>query len=244
MSFCGTTRTDLTTASNLRAGYTAQGAVLPVTGLPTDAEMNDEGKISDSWLTSALQRLQSGNIIPTAPTLNSTASNPFGRPEAVDPLKTYVEKEDAFKNTLKAEYCWYEQAYKKALENFMDSVVAASQASEPDTGNIDNQLNLLKELNTKLNTLTQVTNRIALLRYQQTRELGDSINQLNQSLTSKRASLQEHAKIFKSESAAADLHKRMVEYTLEKNKANSNLLGLYAVLNLLALGLVIYIARK
>lgn len=244
MSFCGTTRTDLTTATNLRAGYTAQNAVLPVTGLPADVDMSDDGKITDSWLTSALQRLQTSNIIPTVPSLNSTETNPFGRPEGVDPLKTYVEKEDAFKNSLKAEYCWYEQAYKKALENFLDSVVAASQASNPDTSSIDNQLQLLKELNTKLNTLTQLTNRIALLRYQQTRELGDSINQLNDSLSSKRTSLQEHAKIFKSESAAADLHKRMVEYTLEKNKANGNLLGLYAVLNLLALGLVIYIARK
>ena len=55
--------------------------------------------------------------------------------------------------------------------------------------------------------------------------------------------LLEQRDILERETAAADLHKRMAEYTTEKNRANQNLLTLYAVLNVTALAMIFYIAR-
>lgn len=46
-----------------------------------------------------------------------------------------------------------------------------------------------------------------------------------------------------SQDADRKLYGRMVEYTEEKNQAHRNLLGMYTVLNLVALGLIFYIAK-
>jgi hypothetical protein len=62
-------------------------------------------------------------------------------------------------------------------------------------------------------------------------------------LGARQKQLSEQNEILNRESAAADLHKRMVEYTIEKNKANTNLLTLYGVLNIVALSMIFYIAR-
>jgi hypothetical protein len=52
-----------------------------------------------------------------------------------------------------------------------------------------------------------------------------------------------HNKVLKQEDAAGILHKRMVEFTQEKNLSANNLLSLYGFLNLVALGLLVYISR-
>jgi hypothetical protein len=42
----------------------------------------------------------------------------------------------------------------------------------------------------------------------------------------------------------SELNKRMVAYTLEKNKANQNLLTLFGVLNVVAIGIIYGIASS
>lgn len=105
------------------------------------------------------------------------------------------------------------------------------------------RLNILRGLNSRLILITQIANGIAKNRYQKTNSFQGQINTINNQLTSRRAGLQEQNEILSRETAAADLHKRMVEYTIEKNKANQNLLALYGVLNITALAMIFYVAR-
>ena len=46
------------------------------------------------------------------------------------------------------------------------------------------------------------------------------------------------------EITASKLNNRMVDYTIEKNKANQNLLTLFGVLNIVALGIIYGIASS
>jgi hypothetical protein len=67
---------------------------------------------------------------------------------------------------------------------------------------------------------------------------------LNTNLQSTFDTLQSHNQLLNSETSVADLRKRMVEFTEEKNRSALNLLSLYGFLNLVAIGLLFYIARS
>jgi hypothetical protein len=62
-------------------------------------------------------------------------------------------------------------------------------------------------------------------------------------LEQRRTELLKQQDILSRETATADLHKRMVDYTTEKNKANTNLLTLYGILNITAIAMIFYISR-
>ena len=108
---------------------------------------------------------------------------------------------------------------------------------------VQGRLVAARMLNQKLTLLTQITNGISKKRYASTSALQSEINAVNGSLAKRREDLLEQRDILQRETAAADLHKRMAEYTTEKNRANQNLLTLYAVLNVTALAMIFYIAR-
>ena len=67
---------------------------------------------------------------------------------------------------------------------------------------------------------------------------------MNESLRQRKAKLVAQNKILVKETAAADLNKQMVTYTIEKNKANSHLLTYYGILNITALAIIFYISRS
>ena len=62
-------------------------------------------------------------------------------------------------------------------------------------------------------------------------------------LSKRAADLKAQGANLESDGAAADLRKRMVEYTKEKNRATNNLLTLYAVLNIVAIGVLVTLSR-
>jgi hypothetical protein len=121
-------------------------------------------------------------------------------------------------------------------------VASKSLAGNQETV-VQGRLVAARMLNQKLTLLTQITNGISKKRYASTSALQSEINAVNGSLAKRREDLLEQRDILQRETAAADLHKRMAEYTTEKNRANQNLLTLYAVLNVTALAMIFYIAR-
>ena len=56
--------------------------------------------------------------------------------------------------------------------------------------------------------------------------------------------LAQQNKIISSSDAVTKLNKEMVKYTEEKNRYTENLLKTYSVLNIVALGLLIYIYKS
>jgi hypothetical protein len=103
---------------------------------------------------------------------------------------------------------------------------------------------MARQLNQKVTLMAQITNGIAKYRYSETTQFQNEINSLNENLRQRQKRLLEQNKILRKETAAADLHKEMVRFTVEKNKANTNLLTLFGVLNITALAMIIYIARS
>jgi hypothetical protein len=224
----------------------------------TDVEINDtysngvlpdlssitltDGLASQAWLEGQITTLESTKRIPVTTEIKNVASTPFNSPDSKDPLSEYVTKENDFTQGLKAEYCFYEVRYFAALDRFLQAVADASLRNDK-AAVIQQRLDTARKLNQKLNVLTQLVNAISKYRYRSTEKFNQDINSINDGLKKRGDQLIEQSKILEKESAAADLHKRMVEYTVEKNRANNNLLGLYAVMNVVALGMIFYIAR-
>ena len=235
-TFCGrTTSVPAFTPTELRATY-------PNGILPASLPPMPNGLASEQTVQTYVQQLVQQGRVSEPGKASELASNPFGAPEGADPLKAFVTKENAMQAVIKAEYCFYEARYFAALDSFLTTVSDASlRGQAPDS--VQSKLTTVRQLNQKLIYLTQVTNGIAKHRYATSSRFQNEINALNTRLTERQKKLAEHNEILNRETAAADLHKRMVDYTVEKNKANTNLLSLYGVLNIVALSMIFYIAR-
>jgi hypothetical protein len=210
--------------------------------LPESLPPMEGGLAAQGWLNQYISSLKSQGRLPSPPSAQSLQSTPLAAPETSDPMKTFVQKENAVQETLKQEYCFYERRYFAALDSFLQSVASKSLAGQQETI-VQGRLAIARTLNQKLTLLTQITNGISKQRYASTSALQSDINSINGSLAKRRNELLEQREILQRESAAADLHKRMAEYTTEKNRANQNLLTLYGVLNITALAMIFYIAR-
>jgi len=148
---------------------------------------------------------------------------------------------------LKEEYCFTFVRYSYALNQMFTQLTGASTASSlPANKQATIQMYLAKskEFNIKLNDLIQVSNFIASKRASDASEQSDKVNALNTEISSTFDVLKQHQQILSSENATADLRKRMVEFSEEKNRSANNLLQLYGALNIVAIGLLLYIYRS
>ncbi len=235
-TFCGrTTSVPVFTPTELRATF-------PNGLLPAALPSMPNGLASEQTVQTYVQQLVQQGRVPEPGKASEVASNPFGAPEGADPLKVFVTKENAMQAAIKAEYCFYEARYFSALDSFLTTVSDTSLRGQA-VNSVQSKLTTVRQLNQKLIYLTQITNGIAKYRYAISSKFQNEINSLNTKLGARQKQLSEQNEILNRESAAADLHKRMVEYTIEKNKANTNLLTLYGVLNIVALSMIFYIAR-
>lgn len=223
------------TADELRAPF--ENGILPMSLPPMS-----NGLASEDWVQQYVQQLDASGRLPKPADAKAVQGNMFGAPEEKDPLASYTDKEKAFQDAVKSEYCWYERRYFTALDMFLNSVSNSSFRGQTEA--VGSRLDLAKQLNQKVTLLTQITNGIAKFRFQQHARFQGDINSLNQGLRERQKQLLEQANILSRETAAADLHKHMVSYTVEKNKANQNMLTLFGVLNIVAIGMVYYIARS
>ena len=235
-TFCGGSGT--VPAMSLRE----MNEIFPDGILPSGFPPMNGGLADESWLESYVNSLKSSGIVPTPPEAKNLEKNMFNAPETKDPLAAYVEKENKLQMTIRNEYCFYEKRYFAALDLFLQSIADSSLGNSSNDG-VQAKLNTTLSLNKTLTLLTQIVNRISKYRYDKTKQFQNDINTVNQQIISRREVLLKQNEILASESATADVHKRMVEYTIEKNKANQNLLAMYGVLNIFALAIVIYISR-
>ena len=206
-------------------------------------ELNDDGFVDEGWLQQNVQSLQSSGILPTPPPLLNLQKNPSGAPDGVDPLAIYTGKMKSIAGQIKAEYCFYEKAYFASVDRFLQSVSDASLGNK-GSGDVQPNLDIAREANKRVTIFTQVVNAISKYNYAQSQNWTTDINSMNAQFAKNAAALKEQADILNKSTAAADLNKRMISYTVEKNKANTNLLSLYTVLNASAIAMLIYISRS
>jgi hypothetical protein len=223
---------------------TELGATFPQGILPGSMPTMTNGVVAQSWLTSYITQLEKLGTLPVGPDLSRVQSNMFNSPETVDPLKTYVKNENDFQSKLKDEYCFYEGRYFSAVNTYLTTIGSASMSRDIKNNNtLTSQQSRAVNLNKKLLLLTQIADAISKKRYTTSEQMNNEINNTNDLLKSRGGKLLEQNKILEKETATADLNKRMVQYTEEKNKANQNILALYGVLNIVALAMIVYVAR-
>jgi hypothetical protein len=143
----------------------------------------------------------------------------------------------AFNADVKTTYCVYQNLYRNSLN---DLFLNLSTASTIDSGKNTRAITLAK----KIIIILAGINRIERYLREKSSSFITSITSKNIDIDTNTDKLKEQIRVLESKSSDADLYKRMVEYTEEKNKAHRNLLSLYAMLNIVGLGLIFYIAKE
>lgn len=249
MSICGT-QGIITSDAQLATPFT--GSILPAIGAGRITEGELKGRLTAQKLEDIYNTLvQQGDLVSQTAYQQNLAKVGDMKKTNNDAAKAILNnlgaKESATMSKIQQEYCFNYFRYKYTLERLFDKLINTSKSStlsESDKSDIQNKLNSAKTFNEKLNDIIQITNYIAQKRASEMRLQNTEINTLNSSIQSTFNSLQAHSKILNSESSIGDLRKRMVEFTEEKNRSALNLLSLYGFLNLVAIGLLVYIARS
>lgn len=162
-------------------------------------------------------------------------------------LESVGEKEKKTMAAIQEEFCYYYVRYKFALDDLFETLARTSSTSGltgAQRTTIESKINVAKDLNVKLNDLIQYTNFIARKRASEMRDQNTQINMMNSSISEVFTRLQQQNEILRREDSVTDLRRRMVEFTQEKNQSATSLLALYGFLNLVAVGLLFYVARS
>lgn len=193
-----------------------------VLGVYSDVD-HQNGMLKQSKLDSIIGTLSNNGVIP------STNVN-------ADVYKTKVE---ALLQKLQEEFCFYEQRYKFVLTKLFEEI--RKQTVNQNT--VNTFLNKTREINTTLNDLTQIVQRISTTILNASTILTAEIINLNKGIEENKAKLAKQNEIINSGQAAIIIRKQMVNYSEEKSRYSNNLLNLYSVLNVVVLGLLVYVYK-
>jgi hypothetical protein len=223
-------RQPISTDSELSAtfGDAANVGVLP--GSPNPSSDRDaKGKLTQSALSTIVTKLKSDGKIPS-----STSYTP----------EEFIKKQNAMIQSLQLEYCFYESRYKYALDKVFKAIRDGYLTNTSDKKAIvERYLDSTKMLNLRLNDLTQIMNAVTEHMLTTSDSIQEEIIKYNKQIKAQKESLDKQNKIINSGEATTNIRKEMVKYTEEKAKYTDNLLKLYSFLNIVTLGLLIYIYK-
>jgi hypothetical protein len=244
MSLCKTTPA-VTSESALKTPY--PNAIMPV------AQM--ERNSSDDRLTNSAMEILYNSLVSQGKLVSqqrykqllTDIANQKDKVAQQRTLESVGAQESATMTALQNEFCYKYVRYKFALEDLFETLSrtsAGSSLTDAQKLTIEQKIQTAKDLNQKLNDIIQFTNFISNKRVVEMRDQNSTINTLNNNLRDMYGRLQQQNSILRKESSITDLRQRMVQFTEEKNQSASNLLSLYGFLNLVAVGLLFYIARS
>lgn len=255
MSFCpaSTISTDTQMNTNFPPSGSNAKSVLPTTGLSRDANGRLTGTslqiIYDALISQ--KRLTSGTEfkakLEEIRSKQNKTTKEQGREQVQKILEDLPTSELTTMNDLKDEFCFTYVRYKYALDQLFTKLTQTSTSgtvTQDQKTAINMYLGKARDFNIKLNDLIQISNFLASKRVSDASTQSAEVNALNNSISATFSTLQSHHAILQKENSEADLRKRMVEFTQEKNRSTQNLLQLYGVLNIVAIGLLLYIYRS
>jgi hypothetical protein len=157
-------------------------------------------------------------------------------------------KQAALLSTIKSEYCFYDSRYKYALEKIFSEVQHGYLTNTPATSantssNTKKYIALAQALNRRLNDLIQLVNAITEDMMSTSTSMDTEMTNMSQSMQEQKKKLDQQNKTISSNEAAMKIRKEMVKYSEEKARHTDNLLKLYSFLNVVALGLLVYIYK-
>lgn len=228
MSICP--RQTISTDSELSAtfGDATNVGVLPGTPNPS-SDRDAKGKLTQSALSIIVTKLKGSGKIPP-----STGYTP----------EEFIQKQQALIQSLQTEYCFYESRYMYALDRVFNAIRSGYLTNTEDKKAIvERYLDSTKVLNLRLNDLTQIMNAITEHMLTTSDSIQEEIIRYNKQIKIQKENLDKQNKIINSGEAATNIRKEMVKYTEEKAKYTDNLLKLYSFLNIVTLGLLVYIYK-
>jgi len=199
--------------------------------LPSSASSDRDGKglLNEATIKALISSLKGSGIVPVASRENADR---------------YMDKQTVFFSNVQKEYCFYYSRYTYALEKLFNAVRQGYQTNNEDTkATIQKYLKLTQSLNRKLNDFSQIVNAISVDMLSATSQMEAEIKEFNKQLQELRVKLEEQNKIISSNEATMKIGKEMVKFTEEKARNSDNMLKLYSFLNVVTLGLLVYIYK-
>lgn len=230
MSFSCPNQTSLTdTDLNATFGNGTVQGLLPSSANPA-SDRDGNGMLNKNAVQSIVSGLKGSGVIPNAQTTT---------PEL------YVKKQQDLLKNVQSEYCFYEARYKYSLQQLFNTI---QQGYMNNTGDVQTAvqryLQTTQGLNQRLNDLTQIINGVTDDMLSSTSDLENEIQAFDKQIREQKSKLDAQNKIISSNQAVSELNKQMVKFTEQKAKYSDNLLGLYSFLNIVALGLLVYVYKS
>ena len=214
------------TDSELNQGF-ANGLLPSTPNGSSDRDGN--GMLTANAVSSILQTLKTSNVIPVATATNAEA---------------YVARQTVFLTNVKAEYCFYDSRYKFCLEKLFSAVRQGYQNNSREAqALVQKYLDLTQRFNQRVNDLTQIMNAVTEDGLRASNNISQDIKDFNAKIQEQKKKLTEQYVLISSSQATTNIRKQMVKYTEEKARRSDNLLKMYGFLNIVALGLLVYIYR-
>jgi len=202
--------------------------VLPATP-SSSSDRDSTGMLKATTIAKIITSLKTAGTVPAATTKDTDG---------------YIAKEAEFMKNIQAEYCHYDSRYKYTLEKLFGAIRDGYNSNTADTSTtIQKYLTLSQTLNKRLNDLTQIINGVIEDMLKVTSEMEAEIAAFVKKIQEQQVKLNEQNKIITSGEAAIKIKKEMVKYTEEKARNSTNLLNLYSFLNVVTLGLLVYVYK-
>lgn len=133
-------------------------------------------------------------------------------------------------NSIKTEYCFYYKRYMFALNKVL--TLAATDDTPMESGSTyDSYKQNAKRLNTLLTEIVLILEKVSLLS-------GSPLD-----IHSVHGELISHMRTLKNNEMEINAKSAMIDYTLEKNSSSRNLLAIYGFMNIVAIGMLVYVYR-
>ena len=156
----------------------------------------------------------------------------------------YRSKVNDLLKLCKNEYNHYYERYVAVLNVLFTAI--RDQYTVNSTENqtkVSNSNAKLLTLNTKLNDMIQIMQGISNDMLQTSNVMDAELNSFQANMAKKKEKLKYQTDIIKSNQNGTKISREMVKYTEENARYTDNLLKMYSFLNVVALGLLIYIYR-
>jgi uncharacterized protein YukE len=230
MSVTCPSNTALTDAElNQTYGNGNQPGLLP-SSPPLASDREGNGLLKTSYVKTIIENLKKSGVIPTPTPTNTIA---------------FFQKQKVLLDSIKLEYCFYYSRYTYSLGKLFGMIRQGyvTNTAESQTA-VKKYLGTTQELNKKMNDLVQLINGVSEELLLSSTVMEKEIKEFDNQIKQLQVKLQEQNKIISSSEAVTKLNKEMVKYTEEKARYTDNLLKMYSVLNVVALGLLVYVYKS
>jgi len=214
-------------SSNLATPY--NGVTILAEIAITDTTNRSKNLLTKEAIHQQIIFLQSQNVLPN----NNDA------PDA------YKTKMKAFIAAANAEYAYYNARYTYAL-TILFNKISATYGNSPTSDmkdDIQRALHNVIRFNTKMNDILSIVQVVSANIHGNVASSSAEVTDMMKMMLKNKEKMEQQNNMIQSNQASALIRKEMVKYTEEKSRYNDNLLKVYSFLNIVALGVLLYVYK-